>query len=176
MSHVVVRFSNAKVILSILIHIVFTFCTILGPFVDIPEQRLNRACRYWSSPQVLCHPADSHSSDECQRYDFPALYWDCLAPLSFPIHPQENPNVLIPRGNIYFFVFTICLAMIYWLLLPPSQRLLILFGKSDFHTFRVRVYVAQVSRGDVKGNWLWGAAVFESLRCHSSAANGTSGR
>lgn len=117
-------------------HFVFSLSTILNTFVDIPEQRLNGSCRYWSTPQVLCHPADSHSSDECQRYDFPALYWDCLAPLSFPIHPQENPNVLIPRGNIFFFVFTICLAMIYWLLLPPSQRLLILFGKSDFHTFR----------------------------------------
>lgn len=85
--------------------------------------------RCWKNPsdigrlaRLLCHAADSRSPDECQRYDLPLLYWDCLTPPSCLIHPQENPNVLIPRGNIFFFC-TICLAMIYWLLLPPLRRI-----------------------------------------------------
>lgn len=64
--------------------------------------------------------AACQSPDKCQRYDLPLLYWDCLTRPSHLIHPLENPNALIPRGNIFF---TIYLAMIYWLRLPTSQRI-----------------------------------------------------
>lgn len=64
--------------------------------------------------------AACQSPDKCQRYDLPLLCWDCLTRPSHLIHPLENPNALIPRGNIFF---TIYLAMIYWLRLQTSQRI-----------------------------------------------------
>ena len=126
--------------------------------------------------------AACQSPDECQRYDLPHLYWDCLTLPSSLIHPQENPNALIPRGN-NFFSFTIYLAMIYWLWLPPSQRITDPFWEIRFSHLSwvcmwrrsqetVRGGRGGEGGGGGGGDWLWGAAVCESLRCHSSAANG----
>lgn len=51
-----------------------------------------------------------------------SLYDDCPTPIPPFINSLENPNAVIPRG-IFFFFRTIYLAMIYWLWLPPSQRI-----------------------------------------------------
>lgn len=95
-------------------------------FPSIPgrDDRTNRSDISWlSRPFFTLLTAACRSPDERERYDLPFFYWDCLTPSSRPIHPQENPNALIPRGNLFFFFFTIYLAMIYWLRLPPSQRI-----------------------------------------------------
>lgn len=65
----------------------------------------NESLRY-SSPLLALHPADSclpESRWMPKVYDLPLLYWDCLTPPSLLIHPPENPNALIPRGNHFFF-------------------------------------------------------------------------
>lgn len=98
------------------------------------------------------------SPDECQRYDLPLLYWDCLTPLSCLIHPQENPNALIPRGNNFFF-FTICLAMIYWLRLPPSQRITDPFWEIRFS------HISWVCMWRRSPETVWGETDFEEQQC-----------
>lgn len=62
----------------------------------------------YSSALLALQPADMltstcQSPDECQRYDLPLLYWDCLRPSSLLINPLESPNAQIPRG-IFFFL------------------------------------------------------------------------
>lgn len=109
------------------------------------------------------------SPDECQRYDLPLLYWDCLTPLSCLIHPQENPNALIPRGNNFFFLYNLLSNDLLIAASTLTENYRSFLGNQIFTPF-MSVYVVQVSRDSVRGNWLWGAAVCESLRCRSSAA------
>lgn len=127
----------------------------------------------WRSPVTML---TVQSPDGFQRYELPLLYWDCLTPPSCFIHPQENPNAQIPKGDLSFFFFTICLPMIYWLRLPPSQRITDPFWEIRFSHLSL-MCTWRGSPETVKGgNWLWGAAVCESLWCHSAANGASSGR
>lgn len=114
--------------------------------------------------------AACQSPDECQRYDLPLLYWDCLTPPSRLIHPPENPNALIPRGNNFFFLYNLLSNDLLIEASTLTENYRSFWGNQIFTPF-MSVYVAQVSGDSVRGNWLWGAAVCESLWCHSSAAN-----
>lgn len=115
--------------------------------------------------------AACQSPDEWQRYDLPLLYWDCLTPSSRLIRPPENPNALIPTGNHFLIFFYNLLSndlLIVASTLTENYRSFL--GNQIFTPF-MSVYVAQVSRDSVRGYWLWGAAVCESLQCHSSTAS-----
>lgn len=92
-------------------------------------------------------------------------------PPSRLIHPQESPNALIPRGNNFFFLYNLLSNDLLIVASTLTENYRSFLGNQIFTPF-MSVYVAQVSRDSVRGNWLWGAAVCESLRCHSSAANG----
>lgn len=123
----------------------------------------------WSSVTPLT--AACQSPDECQRYDLPLLYWDCLTAPSCLIHPQENPNALIPTGNNFFFLYNLLSNDLLIVASTLTENYRSFLGNQIFTPF-MSVYVARVSRDRVRGNWLWGAAVCESLRCHSTATNG----
>lgn len=123
----------------------------------------------WSFLTLLT--AACQSPDECQRYDLPLLYWDCLTPPSRLIHPQESPNALIPRGNNFFFLYNLLSNDLLIAASTLTENYRSFLGNQIFAPF-MSVYVAQVSRDSVRGNWLWGAAACESLQCHSLAANG----
>lgn len=77
------------------------------------------------------------------------------------------------HGGIFFYFFFYNLLSNDLLIVASTltENYRSFLGNQIFTPF-ISVYVAQVSRDGVRGNWLWGAAVCESLRCHSSAANG----
>lgn len=100
------------------------------------------------------------SPDDCRRYDLHLLCWDCLTPPPHLIHPLENPNALILRGNIYIYIsFTIYLAMIYWLRLPPSQRITDPFWEIRFS------HLSWVSMWCRSLKTVWGETDFEEQQC-----------
>lgn len=125
-----------------------------------------------SRPCFTLLTAACQSPDKCQRYDLPLLYWDCLTRPSHLIHPLENPNALIPRGNIFFYNLLSNDLLIAASILTENYRS---FLGNQIFTHFLSVYVAQVSGEGARGDWLWGAAECESLRCHSYAATGMSG-
>lgn len=126
-------------------------------FLDTVQMNPSDISRlFWSFVTLLT--AACQSPDECQRYDLPLLYWDCLTPPSRLIHPQENPNALIPRGN-HFFFFTIYLAMIYWLWLPPSQRITDPFWEIRFS------HLSWVCMWHRSPETVWEKTDFEEQRC-----------
>lgn len=149
----------------------FGFTDIHGLFMDwLNPLDITLVFRSWFTLLT----AACQSPDKCQRYDLPLLYWDCLTRPSHLIHPLENPNALIPRGNIYFFFYNLLSND----LLIAASNLTENYGSflgNQIFTHFMPVYVAQVSREDARGNRLWGAALCESLRCHSSTATVMSG-
>lgn len=114
--------------------------------------------------------AACHSPDECQRYDLPLLYWDCLTPHLASSILRRILMHWYQRG-IIFFLYNLLSNDLLIVASTLTENYRSFLGNQIFTPF-VSVYVAQVSGDGVRGSWLWGAAVCESQRCHSSAANG----
>lgn len=79
------------------------------------------------------------------------------------------------RGGFFFFFFYNLLSNDLLIAASNLTENYRSFLGNQIFTHFLSVYVAQVSREGARGDWLWGAAECESLRCHSYAATGMSG-
>lgn len=89
----------------------------------------------------------------------------CLFFIEIVSHPCLASSILRRilmhwyQGGIIFFFFTICLAMIYWLRLPPSQRITDPFWEIRFS------HLSWVCMWRRSPETVWGETDFEEQQC-----------
>lgn len=102
----------------------------------------------------------------------------CLFFIEIVSHPHLASSILRRilmhwyQEGIFFFLYNLLSNDLLIVASTLTENYQSFLGNQIFTPF-MGVYVAQVSGGSARGNWLWGAAVCETLRCHTTAtANG----